>query len=451
MLVFPLLKADAASRRIFARLDETVDRAGEAMDYTASAPMFKAWSDTQFAASGGKSYGNVRAQHNVRSSAGIVSGIHFDDTARAIEFEIDVVDDGEWEKLIKGVYTGISPGGTAKRFFDAAGQKRYAVTGLSELSIVDVPCGPGATLTLLKADGAEELVAFAPVAAGPDLPLLKAMAAAPSQAAFLALTAWMPNETLAKALGDEVAAARPADAAAMPDGSFPVRDQTDIDAGLIALEKAADPDAARAHLMARATALGLAIPGDTKLEKGMGDVSQLAGLLTNMTWLAGSVASEAADEGDGSQIPARLADWIATGAVILTDMAGEESAELVANLQAAVAALPAPAAPLEKAAGFGTEGVSLLLKVSGDLAAARDQLTKAHAARAGMEAELNRYRSQPAAGGPRLRAVGRGDDVTTPAPNDPAASIAAMPDGKAKANAMMKLVMAGAVASANRA
>lgn len=451
MLIFPLLKASETGRRVYALLDEGVDRGGEAMDYAASAPVFKAWSATQAAASGGKSFGNVRAQHDVRAAAGVVSSITFDDEARSIGFEIDVLDDGAWDKLLKGLFTGISPGGKARRYRDANGTQRYAVTSLNEISLVDIPCAPNAGLTLLKADGGEEVIAFAPAADGPDMELLKAMADAPSPTALAALTAWMSVDDLEKALGGTTSLSVGNRVGgncgeAMPDGSFPVVTQVDLDAGLSVLEKAADPDAARAHLAARAAALGLVMAGDTKLEKGMDSVSRLSALISSLTWLAGDVTCEAGDEADGSLIPARLVAWLADGAVILTDMAGEEAAELIAGLAAAVATLPVVAAPMEKAAGLGAEGLGLLLKVSGDLAAARDDLTKAHAARAGMEAELNRYRALPAPGGARLMAVSRGEDVTaTETKDDPAAMIAAMPDGVAKANALMKRAMAAAV------
>jgi hypothetical protein len=478
MLFIPLLKADASQRRLYARLDETVDRGGEAMDYAASKPIFKAWSDMQLAASGGLSRGNVRGQHG-RIAAGIVSEITFDDDARAIEFGIDVVDDGEWDKVIKGAYTGISPGGKAARRKDADGTIRYAVTSLNEISLVDVPCLPSATLTLLKADGAQEDVAFVVTPAAPDTDLLKALANAPTLRALGALVVSLDADALEKSLGGSTfgadasvvlfsATARRVMAAsgvALADGSFPVTGQADLEAGLTVLEKAAGefPEA-RAHLIARAVALDLAdilpegwAPAATDLEKGLGSVSQLASLIQNLTWLAGDVTSEANYEADGSDLPARLCAWIAQGSVILLALAGEETAEAVAGLQAAVATLPVITvvdAGLEKAVGngFGGEGISVLLKMAGDLAGTRDELLKAHAASASVLAELTALRAQPAPGGIRLRAVGRGEDIAadTTSAADVVAAVEAMPAGRPKAVAMTRLAMSGVLPAPSR-
>lgn len=492
MLFFQLHKADAVARRVFARLDETVDRAGEAMDYARSAPLIKAWSDAQYAATAGKSRGNVRGQHG-RIASGVVSDIVFDDTARTVEFAIDVVDDGEWEKIEKGVYTGISPGGSALRFKDEAGKTRYAVKALDHIALVDVPCLPTATFTLLKADGSEEQIPFAAhAAATPDADLIRALSGATTLRAFGALVAPLSAEALEKALGGTAALGSDVKASlfsaaqrremaaaglAMPDGSFPVSDQQDLEAGIAVLEKAAGdfPDA-RAHLVARATALDLVdiLPDEwgaaTALQKGLGTVSRLAELLDALTWLSKSVVYEASEEADGSSLPGRLTIWLAQGASILTDMATEETAEAVAMLQAAVAALPAvivaevaedgagdagDADDMEKSHALGGESLTLLVKMAGDLATSRDELSKAHAVAAtaraetaGMKSELERLRALPAPGGPQLRAIGRTGDVdpvVLPAKAAAMKQIEAMPPGISKAAALTRLAMSGAL------
>ena len=476
MLFFQLHKADATARRVFARLDETVDRAGEAMDYARSAPLIKAWSDAQFAATGGKSRGNVRGQHG-RIASGVVSDIVFDDTARTVEFAIDVVDDGEWEKIEKGVYTGISPGGSAARFKDDTGKLRYAIKGLDHIALVDVPCLPTATFTLLKADGSEEQVACAGLAPHHDAELLKALATASTLRAFGALVVSLPADALEKALGGtnalgpdvkaslfsgatrrELAAA----GAALPDGSFPVSDQQDLEAGIAVLEKAAGGDFpdARAHLVARATALdlvdllpeGWAAPA-TRLEKGLGSVGRLAELLDCLTWLSRSVTNEAAEEMDGSTLPGRLCLWIGQGAEILTAMATEEAAEAVTALQAAVAGLPVvmivdagDGDDMEKSQGGQNDNLGVLLKMAGDLASSREELAKANGATAAIRAELETLKARPAPGGPHLRAIGRTEDL--PATDEPSATsliktVEAMPAGIAKASAMTRLAMSG--------
>lgn len=165
-LFIPLRKVDAAQRLVYAGIDETPDRARDVFDYATSKPYFEAWSQEMHKASGGKSYGNVRAMHGL-TAAGRCDGIAYDDMAKRVDFVIHVVDDEEWKKVEAGVYTGISPGGKfAKRWKDPADPSLTRYTGApSEISLVDVPCIPSATFEMVKADGATELRKFAPRAA----------------------------------------------------------------------------------------------------------------------------------------------------------------------------------------------------------------------------------------------------------------------------------------------
>jgi hypothetical protein len=157
-LFIPLAKADAARRLVYGSFDETPDRAGEVFDYTSSRPNIESWSSEIAKASDGKSFGNIRAQHG-RNACGKLVDISFDDDLRKVGFVAKIVDDDEWRKVEEGVYTGFSPGGRyAKRWQDGA-VKRYTAD-IRELSIVDVPCNPAATFTMIKADGAEEPVRF---------------------------------------------------------------------------------------------------------------------------------------------------------------------------------------------------------------------------------------------------------------------------------------------------
>ncbi|WP_404711750.1 hypothetical protein [Sphingomonas sp. MMS24-J13] len=157
-LFIPLAKADAARRLVYGHFDETPDRAGEVFDYASSKPHIAAWSGGIAKASDGKSYGNIRAQHG-RNACGKLVDISFDDELKKVGFVAKIVDDDEWRKVEEGVYTGFSPGGRyAKRWQDGA-VKRYTAD-VRELSIVDVPCNPAATFTMIKADGAEEPVRF---------------------------------------------------------------------------------------------------------------------------------------------------------------------------------------------------------------------------------------------------------------------------------------------------
>ena len=389
----PMVKVDAAQRLVFARLDETKDASGEAMHYDRTKPNFVAWSDQMKKASGGKSLGNVRSMHQL-IAAGKVEDLTFDDKARAIGVCIKVVDDDEWKKVLEGVYTGISPGGGLQRFRDESGARRY-VGMPSEISLVDLPCNPNATFTMVKAEGGEAEVAFAarPSAATPTLDglaedeiadvaaQLGGIAQPGDYRAFVLaqparmIKALFPNgeapqgveiATMEKkdySADERKAAAKKGEA--MPDGSFPIKTKADLEKAIEAYGRAKDKDAAQKHIVARAKALKLtdALPADWPgstakkdmkktveagaMRKALGDVVQFTALLEALTWLANCVTGDAIAESDGSPLPAELAAWIGQGTELLLKLATEETAEAMTRLKAGVAAIPAPA--MEKA------------------------------------------------------------------------------------------------------
>jgi len=147
---------------------EAPDRAGEICDYASTRPYFEAWSAEALKASGGKSLGAVRAMHG-RVAAGKLTDIAFDDEAKRILVSAQIVDDDEWRKVQEGVYTGFSQGGRyVKRWPDPeSGLTRYTAEP-TEISLVDLPCLPGATFEVIK-DGAVEKRAFAARADAPQL------------------------------------------------------------------------------------------------------------------------------------------------------------------------------------------------------------------------------------------------------------------------------------------
>ena len=153
-----LTKVDEAKRLVFGRIaEERVDKAGEVMDYAKSVPHFRAWSEAVAKDSGGKSLGNVRAMHG-KVAAGKLTGIDFNDTEKAIDVCAKVVDDAEWGKVLEGVYTGFSIGGSygdrqVEKAEDGASVTRYTAIP-SEVSLVDRPCMSGAVIfDVVKADG----------------------------------------------------------------------------------------------------------------------------------------------------------------------------------------------------------------------------------------------------------------------------------------------------------
>lgn len=161
-----LTKIDEAKRLVYGRATQEIpDRAGEIFDYASSKPNFETWSKSQMTASMNKSAGNVRAMHK-DVGAGILTpenGIIYHDDERAIDVCAHIVDDAEWAKVQKGVYTGFSIGGRyMKKWEDPDLKKTRYTADPSEISLVDRPAVPTATFfEVTKADGSTEKRDFA--------------------------------------------------------------------------------------------------------------------------------------------------------------------------------------------------------------------------------------------------------------------------------------------------
>ena len=183
-MFIPLRKADAARRLIYGYATaELPDRSGEICVYASTKPYYEKWSEDFAKASGGKSFGNLRAMHG-KVAAGKISAIAFNDEAKRIEIAAKIVDDDEWRKIEEGVYTGFSQGGAyVKRWPDPDKPELTRYTAApSEISLVDLPCLPEASFELVKADGARERRGF-----------VKASAEAedPTPASGSAMRAWL--------------------------------------------------------------------------------------------------------------------------------------------------------------------------------------------------------------------------------------------------------------------
>lgn len=166
-LFIPLTKVDVEKRLVYGTVAEEIpDKVGEIMDYASARPEFEAWSAQIAKASDGRSVGNLRAMHG-RIAAGKLESLAFDDTHKRIECCGKVVDDGEWNKVLEGVYTGFSMGGKyLKRWRDAENPELVRYTPQpAEVSLVDNPCIPTATFEVLKEDGSTELRKFRGAAA----------------------------------------------------------------------------------------------------------------------------------------------------------------------------------------------------------------------------------------------------------------------------------------------
>lgn len=173
-LFVPITKIDVAKRLVYGvATAETPDVAGEVCDYATTKPFYQKWSQSFADATDGKSLGNLRAMHG-NVAAGKLTDIAFNDDARRIEICAKVVDDAEWTKVQEGVYSGFSQGGRyVKRWPDPGDAKltRYTAEPL-EVSLVDHPCLPDATFSVVKADGGTEFRKFKSATPAPAEPSL---------------------------------------------------------------------------------------------------------------------------------------------------------------------------------------------------------------------------------------------------------------------------------------
>jgi hypothetical protein len=155
-LTIPLVKLDVERRLVIGRAAQAVpDKTREIMDYATGKVAFQEWSAKREEESGGLSKGNVRVMHS-RVAAGKVIDLTYNDAEQAVDVVAHIVDNNEWEKCLKGVYTGFSIGGGYAAKWKDGELTRYTPK-ITELSLVDSPCIPTARFAeLVKADGIVE-------------------------------------------------------------------------------------------------------------------------------------------------------------------------------------------------------------------------------------------------------------------------------------------------------
>lgn len=362
-----LTKVDEERRLVYGRAtEEVVDRAGEIMDYATSKPFFEKWSGDIAKATDGKSLGNLRAMHG-NVAAGKLTQIDFNDADKAIDVCAKIVDDAEWNKVLEGVYTGFSIGGSYhKTWNDAELKARRFTADPCELSIVDLPCVPTASFfDIQKADGTTMQKSFKlpePVTAESFSDEVAALA----KDGGLSLDEMLEAIRLAKAKKDEgeygdVAYADEKNKKYPIDTEEHIRaawsyinqekNQKDYSAAEVtaikdkiiaawkkeidkdgppsaAADKSVEPVLTKAGKKVIVTHENMAKAARAALHKGMYGVSCFANLLQSILYLQQSTASEAVIEGDGSTMPAELMDWLKQGGELLTSMVAEEVAEL---------------------------------------------------------------------------------------------------------------------------
>lgn len=344
-----ITKVDEATRRVFGvAASEEVDHANESLDYAGSKPYFDDWSSGVQKATGGASVGNLRVMHG-NVVAGKIVDLAGDDVSKSFPITAEVVDDNEWNKVMKGCYTGFSIGGSyvSKTKDATTGVTRY-VAKPNEISLVDLPCNPGATFTVSKADGVEELRKFEPTTSGEAL--RKWLGALPDDV----------RADLTKAVA-EVSVTPPAPAV------------DEHEPGRVAVAKGLHKnlDTAAPYIDALRALLGQPV-----MAKGMYDVQCLTDVVRSLGWITEDAQWELDCEQDGSKVPEQLRAALKTLAGILIAMAKEEVQEFT---DAILAEKSASTNGLRKGADSPTETTPMSedLKKSLDTATADLTLAKA--------------------------------------------------------------------------
>jgi hypothetical protein len=369
-LIFAQLKkVDIEKRLVYGRAaQEHPDKADEIFDYATSKPNFQKWSDMAKAATDGASVGNVRAMHG-KVAAGKLTELTFNDEEQAIDVCAKVVDENEWNKVLEGVYTGFSIGGSyAKRWADESDAKMTRYTAdPSEISLVDRPCIPTATFfEVQKADGVVENVEFKQVAE----PVTKAEPATEAipdvKGSFdevLAFSKYLNESDIS--MGDALVLLQKVatrEDVSQTEGKekygnvkfadsknkkYPIDNADHIRAAWNYINK--DKNAAKYSADDLSTIKASIVSAwkdkidkegppsadkaevATGLKKNLYTCQSLASIVQNLDYMLSTVEAEEAREGDDTDTTARLNDLVTAAGQLLVDMTAEEVAELTAN------------------------------------------------------------------------------------------------------------------------
>jgi hypothetical protein len=264
----PIRKIDEENRLVYGVVTEEVpDKDNEILDYASSKPHFQAWSDEISKATDGKSLGNIRVMHGPKA-AGKMIDLQFLDAEKRIETCAKIIDDAEWQKVKEGVYTGFSVGGQYQKRWDDPTQPKFTrFTAVpSEVSLVDNPCVPTAHFTVVKANGIteERLFKTQPATVTMDEQevgllgklLRKLFGKSADDYARDGLSRPAPDVEK-REISTEQREHDASTGAALPDGSYPIENEGDLENAVQAYGRAKDKPEAKAHIEARAKSLNL--------------------------------------------------------------------------------------------------------------------------------------------------------------------------------------------------
>jgi hypothetical protein len=377
-----LSKVDEAKRLVYGIAAQQVpDLSGELMDYASSKPHFAKWSEQVSKDTDGKSLGNLRAMHG-KVAAGKLTQINFNDADLSVEVCAKVVDDNEWKKVLEGVYTGFSIGGSyvgEKKIEKVDGKDvaRYTAAP-NELSLVDRPCIPTAKFfEVQKADGTLNKVEFK---AAPDDAVIQGTPEEVDEFCKALNSGGLSLGELLKAMPDFIAAKKKGKGGEKPGDK---KDDTEGDTDADDANAGAQGDAAKPKKGAGASDAADKSAQIGALRKGVYDCGGFASVIAQLVSLKKNAAYEAYIEGDNSPLPAKIGACIAmVGEVfkafidecIAEDKAGTEGSPLMASM----IALAEQAGDLAKSAGNADPLLTLVKVGARNSASDTARLAKIH-------------------------------------------------------------------------
>ncbi len=353
--ILRLTKVDEATHTAYGILTgETVDCANEKCSYAATKPLYQAWSQETLAsttaAGQDASLGNVRLQHGMEI-AGKLTAIDYDDTAKTISVAAQPIDDRIWKMIKGGFVTGFSQGGKyVWRKCDECGtaiktndnycpscEKNVVVLYSAkpvECSLVDLPCLPEARFAYVKADGSTELRKFNPKEKEVSLDKsVKYLVHGADGQMHLPYTDedGKPSHRLMGAAWAALHGGYRGNKYSGPGKDKAIERLKQIYAG----ENMDTPAAKAEKWKSDAAERVKSKLAGSKVNKGMYQLANFAGLLDSLYWLRMSAEWERETEGDESTVPEQLQEDLDNLIETYIAMVAEETSEMSANDKAA--------------------------------------------------------------------------------------------------------------------
>ncbi len=224
-IFMPISKVDEEKRMVWGYAStETLDSQGEVVKRKA----------VEDALDDYMKWANIREMHG-HSAVGVAKEANLD--GNGLYIGAKVVDDQAWNKVKEGVYKGFSIGGKAISKVSGVIHKMR----MTEISLVDRPANPDCKFDVWKADG----LPLNHSAKGGD----KGMNVRKYQDGnYLDIRKKEFSEDKRQELADK--------GHALPDGSFPIENTSDLKNAIQSYGRAKDKAKAKAHIIARAKALG---------------------------------------------------------------------------------------------------------------------------------------------------------------------------------------------------